>query len=957
MATLTRTRPAPLSHSSTLLAASVPSPFSSEDRARLIADSAVPATAPASILQHPQSLALPQLREPPQLEQQNAQDVIPSIAYVQQSVLMTLNDLLSTPSVWQSIVPDRRHSMPGSSRVLDAETVQPKAALQTLLANLRSRPGSSQMEQIADGSDERELLGELRRRIDILSPSLDDQDAELASTLVTLLAQLHRLSVIGFVPSTSPSPHPDHAAFDGDDVFTMLTRQLSELQLQRVTQTDSAASLPPVLAVEKALLWAKVDENLDTVLKLCKRRAEQIPSTPTDNLPPEYDPADYDVDAPPQYEHTSDFKGVAPTSPSTLSVSDEKMRMDLDAVTMAIDRLYRVAPQLHTQRVELNTSKLEELERAGRAEAGSSEYRENKKKERELEMMVTMLGKASERRYADQTVTLDGGMSAQMERARQRNLQQREEFVDKLLVHSDAGRMHSQDASFVPVKPKDPEAMLTLPEFIRESVPRAIQPARNPNDIISLFEAVGELPDAPADPPPPPVLHRKSSKTLRSRSMSAPSLQWLLHSGSRSPDSRAPKTARPARSSRPGSSGGQKSNELRVSYVAEHHENLHHVMAFISVTGMTAGVNLEAEVANPTSTSGRHTKPQLVLRSGPIISPPLALPAQVSPGPQTIQVQTSHYEVKLPSTETSTSAIESIPLLDASELLASHPTTFICASCSLPIVQSSRITRYDDLPSEHWAELVDAWMCHSDQTLSAQVSRHGRGFWPREGQALVGGSYILFDASAVTKANLWLQPKPDHEEEWHSVRCKCGTFSGRCQDYVAEGGQTATVYRLVKYAIRPVSPTAERVLFLPQSTPCRIPLSAFIVEDMIELAQAHATYRFVVLDEEEERPRVLLWLFKPRIRISYAALKHYSIPKQGTVQASKLLYKILGPATSDVDFNTLLNKYPGFPQAEHLMYPKDVCMRLAALLKESNACYPESLRTMTGLDVGWLIRG
>ena len=53
----------------------------------------------------------------------------------------------------------------------------------------------------------------------------------------------------------------------------------------------------------------------------------------------------------------------------------------------------------------------------------------------------------------------------------------------------------------------------------------------------------------------------------------------------------------------------------------------------------------------------------------------------------------------------------------------------------------------------------------------------------------------------------------------------------------------------------------------------------------------------------------------------------------------------------------LLNKYPGFPQAEHLMYPKDVCMRLAVLLKERNACYPESMRTMTGLDVGWLLRG
>jgi hypothetical protein len=38
----------------------------------------------------------------------------------------------------------------------------------------------------------------------------------------------------------------------------------------------------------------------------------------------------------------------------------------------------------------------------------------------------------------------------------------------------------------------------------------------------------------------------------------------------------------------------------------------------------------------------------------------------------------------------------------------------------------------------------------------------------------------------------------------------------------------------------------------------KIPLSAFIVEDMAEFVQAHASYRFVIQDEEEERPRILV---------------------------------------------------------------------------------------------------
>jgi len=53
----------------------------------------------------------------------------------------------------------------------------------------------------------------------------------------------------------------------------------------------------------------------------------------------------------------------------------------------------------------------------------------------------------------------------------------------------------------------------------------------------------------------------------------------------------------------------------------------------------------------------------------------------------------------------------------------------------------------------------------------------------------------------------------------------------------------------------------------------------------------------------------------------------------------------------------LLDRYPGFPQAEPLSYPMAVCRKLAGLLLESNLAYPESLRTMTGLEVGWLARG
>ena len=340
--------------------------------------------------------------------------------------------------------------------------------------------------------------------------------------------------------------------------------------------------------------------------------------------------------------------------------------------------------------------------------------------------------------------------------------------------------MHAQDATFSSVRLKDPDTLLTLPEFIRESVPRALQHEPDPNALLTLNEAAKEHPSRPSTPGPRLLQTAKSSKGLRNRSMSAPALNWLLPVGSKSVG--AENAARSIKgSSLPRSSSAGKGSEfvfllvarlscltlvylapleLQVSYVAEHHEGLRRILAFLNVSGITPGVNVEAFVPGGPDVISDGTESALILRSGSVESPPLALPVRTQSGFQEVCVQGLHYEVKVATLDQLSPRAEPLPLLDAEQLRSRAPTTFICASCSLPLVHGSRITRYDDLPSEHWAELVDAWMCHTDQTLNAQVARHAKGFWPQSGQALVGGSYILFDKSAAVSANLWAMDKP-----------------------------------------------------------------------------------------------------------------------------------------------------------------------------------------------------
>lgn len=101
-------------------------------------------------------------------------------------------------------------------------------------------------------------------------------------------------------------------------------------------------------------------------------------------------------------------------------------------------------------------------------------------------------------------------------------------------------------------------------------------------------------------------------------------------------------------------------------------------------------------------------------------------------------------------------------LLPASELASLSPLSYTCSSCTLPIVPAPP-TRYRDLPSEHWEELIDAWMCHPEEQTLAKTRMHGGdsdkkgsvfGFWPTRDEALVGGSYVLFDAGAVAGGNM-----------------------------------------------------------------------------------------------------------------------------------------------------------------------------------------------------------
>ncbi|KAF8137420.1 HECT-like ubiquitin-conjugating enzyme-binding-domain-containing protein [Boletus edulis] len=967
-------------------------------------------------------------------------DIQASVTAVHHTCLMTLANILSLSSPITGPANDSEH--PNDPNI-PLTQVLAESPLSCLVHALRARCGYPHT--VDHPPSEAALLSQLHDLVDAIVPSLRRQDAHPAQAIVALLLDLEQLPAslaltsAQLVSQTDPSQHSENGSGPPPPptspyaTIASLQRQLSSLQ-PAVASTSSGSRPTPAESVQSALLWARIDEQLEIVVALCRARASSLPqrgmtepspfglvihpseSHNSNNDRPSFDDAlppydsdchRYSNDRPPSYiaegypfasstgqlndEKSSleqyppekvSFRVSTSTFPADTGMTTEhdhamsSNSLDLDAITHAIERLYVVAPQLANQRVELRREKLVQMEKAKQGKGKARTLADIA--DPELDKMLDLLGRASAREIPDQSVVIDPYRTARGVGAADIE-EQRRKYLEHLVHRTSAGRLHSQDAV--------PSLGRSSPSSTGGASQDRAEDQSSEKEPEGRSSRDGKRASYPSEPKSGSTLEPPPDR-LRNRSLSAPHLAWLrpkektgsangtkegfgsiTRTLSSDPKSLPPSaTSKSVRSfsgrlrgvskTRPSSAGGDgvSLGALDIAYVAEHHETLKHVLLFIACispsSSLLGGVPL-AEVL-PSTSSGTHGD-CLFLRLGGTPSPPLALPVPVVPGSKSVLSRGGHWEVKASCYQSGVvpKDSEDAALLPASELASLSPSLYVCSSCSLPLVPAPP-TRYRDLPSEHWEELIDSWMCHPEGQTLAKTGMHGDdsngkasgfGFWPTRDEALVGGSYVLFDAQAVAGGNIKCVGVRERDGHSHLARCLCGAAVGRQHDRRQEDSSVSRMYRLFKYAIRPISTTSQ----VP-----KIPMSAFVLHDMLEHVQAHATYRFVLSDEEDERPRLLIWLFKPRIRISYMLAAPALLPKSGTLDGSKVLYKILGPSTSS-DLKDILNKYPGFPQAEYLFYPMDVCRKLAALLKESTASYPEGMQTMTGLDVGWLV--
>lgn len=133
----------------------------------------------------------------------------------------------------------------------------------------------------------------------------------------------------------------------------------------------------------------------------------------------------------------------------------------------------------------------------------------------------------------------------------------------------------------------------------------------------------------------------------------------------------------------------------------------------------------------------------------------IALPADTAMQEAVLIQHADHSEIKLRTLAGMSSTRDRSDLqigapYSVEELRRHSPNAFCCAECGIELVHCSAFVNYAALPSEHWEELLDAWMCHQDQQVNEQIVARNQGFWPKENEIFVGSAHIIAPMTSVS---------------------------------------------------------------------------------------------------------------------------------------------------------------------------------------------------------------
>ncbi|KAF9174469.1 hypothetical protein BGX21_009632 [Mortierella sp. AD011] len=454
----------------------------------------------------------------------------------------------------------------------------------------------------------------------------------------------------------------------------------------------------------------------------------------------------------------------------------------------------------------------------------------------------------------------------------------------------------------------------------------------------------------------------------------------------------------------------------RLRYYVEYHSKINSITLSVQVTnsGLTCTIGPQAIDLIPVNLHRQDAAATSETHSERIVLPARVMPTRTTLDPSSSQSSLLTLKLTaLPNAPlsslstlslTSTSASELPPVpLPAAQLQGLE--NIGCGCCGNVLLkcdnninsqENGPIQRVVDLPSEHWQELVDCWMCHEEDFTELREGDLGA----RLGQALVGGSYILIHAANVDLGAVAIEEDAcaidwtkGIKRRWRPLACSRCLYpigDGWYQSKLEDGTDLEMIQaKFHKYSVE--FKGNDRKTNAPLIVP-RQRFASYVAAEIFESARHHATYRFILQDRLEGHDMMLLWMLnwdstiitnqKP-VNDSQIAWDtslqsdlcasitsiHSTTEHERGKKVMKVLYLEAPVEEQEVNMRegscpkevALWDRWRGDPGVERLQFNKELLLGLLTMLEQSSSCQPPTLNgaatavlAMDGMRVGFI---
>ncbi|KAJ3153070.1 hypothetical protein HDU86_005368 [Geranomyces michiganensis] len=324
---------------------------------------------------------------------------------------------------------------------------------------------------------------------------------------------------------------------------------------------------------------------------------------------------------------------------------------------------------------------------------------------------------------------------------------------------------------------------------------------------------------------------------------------------------------------------------------------------------------------------------------------------------------------------------------DSPSAALANLVSICCHACGsnflLPALSGcvSRLTKAVELPSEYWHELTDCWACHTED-YSQMAGQKGGVVLAKQGVVMVGKSHVVLHPADIDFTALDVDLAESSKgvlRVGRTAPALCSTCRTPVGDYQFDTIPTShsQVRELVhgiklhKYRVtfqtgasQPTSSStsspkeSSRLVpaISPHAPPPFRPFVTYFVDELRDMTEAHAAFRFAVSEKDSEAPRFLLWVLNWNVLISSTIAAPQLTPYRALIPAVKVLYVDLVP-TSDVapppHVIALRTAWEHDPQVEQVSLHRSLCEEVLDALKSSSTHLPPSQRQSKGFSVGF----